>query len=470
MKLNANFLLMVLFSAGVVVILSFSGKGVIVNSPEKNIYIPKQLVMPLQVKVAYDKESIYFRYRWPAKRPHIYHDLLVFKNNKWTRIGKSVPGPQKLGIYEDRLTMFVDDGSVPLFARYGGYITIGHRMRFFTDQASKKEVKAHSYLGNQKHKSDVRKYLPNTRTNIQDWRSVVSPAKLASQRRAGYFLDLWHWRAHRSNPIDKSDDQYIAEYRYGDSGKGPYTSNWDKQKQQPKYMFSKNKISSHALRWQDFKTRKLSFDNIYYLESGAAVAFDPKHAWKEGDTIPGRLLQKGEGSRASIRVHNKARWKDGYWDVTLKRALDTKDNLADKQFFPGRIYNLAFAVHRNATGSRWHYISLPVSLGLGRPASIKAVNFEGATSKWKQKWSSFKLFYPGQVSWPLLVSKKHGGQKAIQQAVPTKVHHTEEQLAIYGVEIEFQAAIVRQWLLSIVAGLFFIMATGVALIRILRAD
>jgi len=470
MKLNIKYIFLILFSAGIVIILFFSGKGVIVNNSKANIYIPEQLVMPLQVKVAYDKESIYFRYRWPAKRPNIYHDLLVFKNKKWTRIGKSVPGPHKLGIYEDRLTMFVDDGSVPLFAHYGGYITIGHKMRFFTDQASKKDVKAHAYLGKQKRKSDVRKYLPNTRTNVQDWKSIVSPQALANQRRAGYFLDLWHWRAHRSNPIGMSDDQYVADYRYGDSGEGPYTSNWDKQKQQPKFMFNKNKLGFHALRWQDFKTRKLSFDKVYYLETDSAVAFDPTHVWKEGDTIPRRLLRKGEGSRANISVHNKASWKAGYWDVTLKRVLDTKDNLADKQFFPGRIYNLAFAVHRNATGSRWHYISLPVSLGLGRPASIKAVYFEGDAPNWKQEWSPFKLFYPGQVSWPLLVSKKHAGQKSIKHSVPTKVHHTEEQLAIYGVEIEFQAAIVRQWLLSILVGSFFIIAAGIALIRILRTE
>ena len=33
------------------------------------------------------------------------------------------------------------------FARYGGYITIGDRMRFFTYEAKADDVKAQSYLG-----------------------------------------------------------------------------------------------------------------------------------------------------------------------------------------------------------------------------------------------------------------------------------------------------------------------------------
>lgn len=39
--------------------------------------------------------------------------------------------------------MMVDDGGVPEFTRYGGYITIGDSMRLFTNEAEKKEVQAH---------------------------------------------------------------------------------------------------------------------------------------------------------------------------------------------------------------------------------------------------------------------------------------------------------------------------------------
>lgn len=168
------------------------GTGVVEDDLERNIYIPKELTIPLQVKAAYNGRDIQFRYRWPARQPSIYHDMLKFEGGKWVRFGASVAGPQPQGIYEDRVTMMVDDGSVPEFARYGGYITVGDRMRFFTDEAKPDEVKAHSYLGQKRKQTEVGKHLPATRSNPSDWASVLPEEQLADLRRAGYFLDLWH--------------------------------------------------------------------------------------------------------------------------------------------------------------------------------------------------------------------------------------------------------------------------------------
>jgi hypothetical protein len=64
--------------------------------------------------------------------------------------------------------------------------------------------------------------------------------------------------------------------------------------------------------------------------------------------LPRRLLRPGDGSHADITVVGKARWLDGFWDVTLKRAMDIRNPMDDK-----RIYDVAFAVHRDALGSRW---------------------------------------------------------------------------------------------------------------------
>jgi hypothetical protein len=134
------------------------GTGVIKNDIGRNIYIPSELTMPLEVKAAYNGQDIFFRYRWPAQQPSIYHDMLRFEGGEWLRYGASVAGPQPQGIYEDRVTMLVDDGTVPEFARYGGYVTIGDRMRFFTDEATADEVKAHPYLGQKRKQTEVRKH------------------------------------------------------------------------------------------------------------------------------------------------------------------------------------------------------------------------------------------------------------------------------------------------------------------------
>jgi hypothetical protein len=439
------------------------GTGVVSNDIARNIYIPKELTMPLQVKAAYNGRDMLFRYRWPAKQPSIYHDMMKFDGGKWVRYGASVAGPQPQGIYEDRVTMLVDDGSVPEFARYGGYIAVGDRMRFFTNEAKLDEVKAHPYLGQKRKQTEVGKYLPATRRNINDWASVVPEDELTALRKAGYFLDLWHWRAHRSNPIDASDDQYVFELRGGDAGRGPFADNWDPEKKQPRFMLDPEKTGRRALNWDDLMQRKLGFDDIYFISESTAAPFDAGYTWKDGDTIPRRLLRPGDGSHGDIKVMGKARWRDGYWDVTLSRAMDTGNPADDKILVDRRVYNLAFAVHRDALGSRWHYVSLPVTLGLGRDAELVAARFEGDAPQWEQAWFNVVLFYPGQVSWPHLNSAKHAGASKIKKGVPVKSRHSEVELAHYGVEAEFAEAIKWQWLPTLTAGVLLIIGFGVAL-------
>jgi len=446
------------------------GTGVIHNDPDRNIYIPNNLTMPLQVKAAYDGERVFFRYRWPTERPHIYHDMLRFEGGEWKRIGNSTVGPQPQGIYEDRVAMLVDDGRVPEFDRYGGFATVGDHMRFFTNEATKEAVKAHPYLGKAKGKEDVRKFLPATRSDPADWASVVSEQELAALRDAGYFLDFWHWRAHRSNPIAKSDDQYVSDFRYGDQGEGVYFTNWDAENKRPKLMFDPAAAGARALRWEDIESNRLGFDDVYYLREDTAVPFDPDHSWQEGDTIPRRALRPGNGSHADIDVAGEGHWEDGYWDVTLVRAMDTGNPADDKAFAHKRIYSVGFAVHSNATGSRWHYVSLPTTVGLERDADIRAVRFEGASPSWDQPWHVITLFYPGQVGWPLLTSHRHAGAERMAEGVPVRARHTPEQLAHYGVEIEFNDAIIRNWIWTTIAGVLLIIGFGVALIRVSQSD
>jgi hypothetical protein len=56
-----------------------------------------------------------------------------------------------------------------------------------------------------------------------------------------------------------------------------------------------------------------------------------------------------------------------------------------------------------------------------------------------------RLFYPGQVNWPLLVSRAHAGAEDIAKGTSVRARHSEKQLALYGVEMEFNDAIIRQW-------------------------
>ncbi len=425
--------------------------GVKINDPERNIFIPEELTTSLQVKAAYDGEKIYFRYRWPVSRPSIFHDVLVYTDGKWKKrpAGESV-GPNPDYLVEDRVAMMIDDGSVPLFGRYGGYITIGDKLTTFTGAPESKEERT--------------KYLPKTRTDPNSFEAVAPKSELETLRRAGYFIDLWQWRANRSNPIDLGDDGLVAEERSGDEGKGPYIKNWDKTLKQPKFMFDPERTGQKALKIGDIVAGKYGFDDTYYLSPETAVPFDPNAGWKNGDTLPRRVLRAETGSRADVTVAGKARWKDGFWDVTLVRDMDTGNTLDDKIFKDRGSYDLAFAVFRNATSMRWHYVSLPVTLGLETDAKLVAKRFEGPTPKWDQGWTEVKMFYPGQISWGRLTDPaKHPGADKIAERVPVAYRHNETQLAIYGVEVEFGDQIRKQWLLTLLASIGLIIGLGISI-------
>jgi hypothetical protein len=444
-----------LFVAALLLSLVTHGTGVVRNDPSRNIWIPSALTMPLQLQVAYNDTQIFFRYRWPAARPHVITDLIRFSDGKWQRDMRTPIGSEPGAASEDRLTMMLDDGSVPEFQRYGGYITVGSNMRDFT--------------GSGADAAHRRKYLPATRKDPADWYSIADAATLDAQRRAGYFLDLWHWRAHLSNPIGRADDQHIAWYRLYDSGETLFFSNWNSDSGQPRWMFDAERAGVRALRWEDVAGSDGSAKEPYYLLEGVAVPFDPEHHWREGDVIPGRVLRESDASRAEIRVQGQGRWADGHWDVTLARALDTGHPLEDKILRDQGVYSIALSVHRDARASRWHYVSLPVQVGLARHADVVAARITGAAPDWRAiEAHEVTLFYPGQVSWPHLTSKSHAGSGYIAKGVPVKYRHKESQLARYGVEMEFDREIRRQWWLTLAIGVLLIVSFVFSISRLFR--
>ncbi len=234
-------------------------------------------------------------------------------------------------------------------------------------------------------------------------------------------------------------------------------------------MFDQAKAGHAALKWDDIKAGKISQDSAYALREDIAAPFDPNAGWKEGDTLPRRIVRPGDGSRADIKVAGKARWAEGFWDVTLSRKMDTGNRLEDKILVDRGVYQIAFAVHRQATGGRWHYVSLPYTVGLGRDADISAARFDGDTPKWDQAAKPVTLFYPGQVGWAHVNSAKHAGAEKVKSGVPVKFRHSEAELAHYGIEMEFNDAIYRQWLLTVLAGMLLIGGFGVALNATLKS-
>jgi len=339
----------------------------------------KQAVNELATQAAHDSENLYLRFQWKTRNsfagtahPHWRFDGKDWKQIGWPMLHEKVWDEGQPAIYEDRLSMMIDDGSVPMFAEQGCWLTCHSGARDMPDVASKADVKAHPLLGGKLKKKDVRKYLPASRTDeAASWDATKSAEEIAAVKAAGGFVDLMHWRGHRSNLVGMADDGYVLEYRLFDDGKKMFSKNWDKAKKQPKYMFDVNKVGFKS-RTMD-KLRDPSAPPSLIAEQNAAP-FDPNAGWKKDDMIPEYYVTR-TGAKGSAADNGDATgsWKDGMWTVLWTRKLDTGHPQDDKIMKVGGVYTFGFAVHDDNITTRGHHVSWPMSVGIGTQADITAV-------------------------------------------------------------------------------------------------
>lgn len=153
---------------------------------------------------------------------------------------------------------------------------------------------------------------------------------------AGERLDVWHWKAQRTNPAGYVDDQWLGHEKKEDSARGNdaktaggYADNWDKEAKRPKYAFKDGVKPGPVLLKKD------------------AVEIKDPGKFKSGDQLPREVLDKPVGSRGDIEARGV--WDKGRWTLEIKRARDTGDKDGDIQFTdPARAYLFGMSVHDNA--------------------------------------------------------------------------------------------------------------------------
>lgn len=133
-------------------------------------------VMDLKVQAAHDSDYLYLRFQWKSQlnREGRMHNMMRFDGTSWKfyghdRASKKVRSGEDPAIYEDRLAIMIDDGSVPNFAAQGCWLTCHTSMRDMNEEANADKVKAHPLLGKQMKKKDIRKYLGLSRTDETSW-------------------------------------------------------------------------------------------------------------------------------------------------------------------------------------------------------------------------------------------------------------------------------------------------------------
>lgn len=324
------------------------------------------------VQAAYDKETFYIRASWPtnAKEPGVFHDYKGFKDGKWStyaagRTYKEVREGKAKVSYEDRFNIMFGDnkGAVANFENQGCWVACHNSMRDTPNEPTKEQVKAHPILGDAgMKKTDIRKYIMDTRTESDDaggWNKVKPQADLDALMAKGVFLDLWQARTYRALPVGKADDSHVFQYRNFDKGRKPFDNNWDADKKQPLFMFDPAKndgqVALTEAQFRDPKAPKLNDAN--------SIPFDATKI-KDGDLLPGFILNtRQEGSAADLNASGK--WENGVWTITLWRKLNTgqKDDIA---LAPDQTYPIGIAVHDDASTTRFHYVSLPLKLSLGK--------------------------------------------------------------------------------------------------------
>lgn len=338
----------------------------------------KNGAVKLAMQVAYDDENAYFRFQWRTRNPYPgdAYPFYRFDGKEWKAYGAqklsaAVRKGEQPGIYEDRLSMMIDDGGVPAFAGQGCWLTCHDGMRDMPKQPSAAEVKKSPFFQAIK-REDVRKYLPSTRTDaLASWDKGKSLEEIAKLKAAGGFLDLMQWRAHRSNPVGMADDGYVLEWRNFDAGRNMFSSNLDPKTRQPRFMYDEKKVGKRALRIEDL--RKIP---TFLIREHNALPFDPHAGWKEGDLVSQYVVsrQDAAGSAADNR-QVKGIWKDGMWTVVWARKLGLT-NPDDKALIEGKAYNFAFAVHDDNVTSRGHFVSFPITIGFGAKADVQATKLK----------------------------------------------------------------------------------------------
>lgn len=422
--------------------------------PAHKVVQPETTHFDIQIKAAHNGADIFFQYTVPTPIPSYFHDVVIYQDGKWVRAGKGAPGPNPDGLSEDRINMFVDDGSVKGFANFGGWLTCHEDMVGMYNAAENADVQAHPVLGQTFKYEESAKYIPQSRDTTEEWWQAggwdnMSEANLERYKQTqenGVFLDLWHWRSNRSDPIGYSDNQFVFDSRKSSPGKGPYSTNWDSATGQPKFMFDPAVAGFHALKWDQIQSLGYDLDSQFYLAEGFnAIPFDPKQEWKNGDVIPRRALRTPNGSRGSILSDSQLTqlgpdaWQ---WQVELTRPMDTGVPQADKAFKPGRTYSATVAIHRLATGGRWHFVSLPFTIGIDTPAKVTASKFEGDRPDWSAIPSTtLTVIYPGQTNWEWITGPEHPGASQVQGDTMSVVGcHDEIGLGAANKAIETQIA------------------------------
>lgn len=184
----------------------------------------------------------------------------------------------------------------------------------------------------------------------------------------GGTVDLWHWKAVRSNPMGLVDDNYIDSVnRHGDPGTSA-TSDNALVFGHPSFMSANDPHANVDFLLKDDAALN-AFDPYGVMTTytkTTSTAFDSLATFSSGDFVPGYLLRVSSGDRASVMAAGK--WSNGVWTVEFKKPYGGSEY--DFVVAPGTFVSFTYEIFDNEGADHWMN---------GFDATILTLDFSGLT-------------------------------------------------------------------------------------------
>jgi hypothetical protein len=137
------------------------------------------------------------------------------------------------------------------------------------------------------------------------------------------FVDVWHWKAYRSNPMGVADDKrWEMDGRHSDPGTSSYSDNGPVS-DLPEFMAVGDPGANEDFIVESASLSSFDPNNVMSSTFAEATAFDQGATFSNGDVIPGYVLRTADGDRGNVMAAGK--WDNGMWTVEFKRVNSGSD-------------------------------------------------------------------------------------------------------------------------------------------------
>lgn len=267
----------------------------------------------VEMRSVYDGENVYFLLRWedPTESLERY-PWIKQKDGSWKSMQNKDSTKHENTYYEDKASIFWNI----------------------------------SEKGFQKKGCDRSCHMPDDDGLLEGIKDTSSGRHYTKE--SGQTIDMWHWKAARSNINNQMDDQYVDHARSESKNWGRHSDD----KTGGGYYYNKEKGRSTPL-WMN---KMPSDEHVYWVKEELKVPFEDK-GFKPGDIVGGHVTGPFQGPRADLTA--KAVHKDGHWTLEIKRQLVTNhehSQARDVQFDDlNKAYYFGVTVFDNAQINHIHH-------------------------------------------------------------------------------------------------------------------